>query len=144
MIAERTPAANIRNWAITRARHLDGQTPMDRFMRHGFSAKAIAHMSSVDLVHTLRVLLDPYRADGVSGHVRFVIGDETAGLLIRNCVAVPTSGDGADSEVQMSRQTFHSILGTKMVWSNAEIATSGDRLMIDTIRRCFDHVGIAG
>ena len=144
LIAERTPAANIRNWAITRARHLDGQTPMDRFMRHGFSAKTIAHMSSVDLVHTLRVLLDPARAEGVTGHMRFVVGDETAGLLIRNCVAVPTSGEGAHVEVQMSRQTFHSILGGKLTWSNAEIALSGDTSMTDTIRQCFDHVGIAG
>ena len=117
---------------------------MDRFMRHGFSAKTIAHTSSVDLVHTLRVLLDPDRAEGVTGHMRFVIGDETAGLLIRNCVAVPTSGEGAHVEVHMSRQTFHSILGGKLTWSNAEIGFSGDASMIDTIRHCFDHVGIAG
>jgi alkyl sulfatase BDS1-like metallo-beta-lactamase superfamily hydrolase len=101
LIAERTPAANIRNWAITRARHLDGQTPMDRFMRHGFSAKAIAHASSVDLVHTMRVLLDPQRALGVHGHVRFVVEGEAAGLHVRNCVAVPTDGVGAEAEVSM-------------------------------------------
>lgn len=143
LIAERTPAANIRNWAITRARHLDGQTPMDRFMRHGFSSKTIAHMSSVDLVHTLRVLLDPDRAEGVSGHVRFVIGEEAAGLLIRNCVAVPTNGEGAEAEAAMSKQTFHAILGGKLGWSDAEINSGGDQSVIDAVRRCFDHPGIA-
>ena len=143
LIAERTPAANIRNWAITRARHLDGQTPMDRFMRHGFRAKAISHVSSVDLVRTLRVLLDPDRAEGVTGHVRFMIDEEIAGLMIRNCVAVPTKGEGAEAEVAMSKQTFHAILGGKLAWSAAEIKSSGDLSVIDAVRRCFDHPGIA-
>lgn len=144
LIAERTPAANIRNWAITRARHLDGQTPMDRFMRHGFSAKAIAHASSVDLVHTMRVLLDPQRALGVHGHVRFVVEGEAAGLHVRNCVAVPTDGVGAEAEVSMSRQTFHAILGGKIAWSAADIAMDGELAVIDKVRRCFDHPGFTG
>ncbi len=144
LVAQRTPAANIRNWAITRARHLDGQTPMDRFMKHSFGARTIAHVSTKDLIHTLRVLLEPARAEGVKVHVRFVVDGEPAGLLLRNCVAVPTDGAGAVVEVAMTRTTLVAILSTKQAWSAANIEVSGDRGAVDTFRGCFDHVGLQG
>jgi alkyl sulfatase BDS1-like metallo-beta-lactamase superfamily hydrolase len=144
LIAERTPAANIRNWAITRARHLDGQTPMDRFMRHTFGARTIAHVGSSDLIHTLRVLLDPVTAEGVRAHVRFVVDGEVAGLQIRNCVAVPTDGAGASVEVAMTRATLVGILSTKHAWSTADIDVDGDSSMVDVFRKCFDHTGMQG
>ena len=144
LIAERTPAANIRNWAITRARHLDGQTPMDRFMKHSFGARAIAHVPSTDLIHTLRVLLDPARAEGLRAHVRFVVDGESAGLLLRNCVAVPTDGKDASVEVAMTRTTLAAILSNKQLWSAADITITGDSAVVDTFRNCFDHVGLHG
>jgi len=144
LVAQRTPAANIRNWAITRARHLDGQTPMDRFMKHSFGARTIAHVSAKDLIHTLRVLLEPARAEGVTVHIRFVVDGEPAGLLLRNCVAVPTDGVGAVVEVAMTRTTLVAILSTKQAWSAANIEVSGDRGAVDTFRGCFDHVGLQG
>ena len=144
LIAERTPAANIRNWAITRARHLDGQTPMDRFMKHSFGARAIAHVPSTDLIHTLRVLLDPARAEGLRAHVRLVVDGESAGLLLRNCVAVPTDGKDASVEVAMTRTTLAAILSNKQLWSAADITITGDSAVVDTFRNCFDHVGLHG
>jgi alkyl sulfatase BDS1-like metallo-beta-lactamase superfamily hydrolase len=144
LIAERTPAANIRNWAITRARHLDGQTPMDRFMKHSFGARTVAHVSAADLIHTLRVLLDPARAEGFEAHVRFVIDGESAGLRIRNCVAVPTDGTGASEEVSMTRASLVGILSTKQPWSAADITVTGDPSMVDGFRKCFDHAGLQG
>ena len=144
LIAERTPAANIRNWAITRARHLDGQTPMDRFMKHSFGARAIAHVPSTDLIHTLRVLLDPARAEGLRAHVRFIVDGESAGLLLRNCVAVPTDGKDASVEVAMTRTTLAAILSNKQLWSAADITITGDSAVVDTFRNCFDHVGLQG
>ena len=144
LIAERTPAANIRNWAITRARHLDGQTPMDRFMKHSFGARAIAHVPSTDLIHTLRVLLDPARAEGLRAHVRFVVDGESAGLLLRNCVAVPTDGKDASVEVAMTRTTLAAILSNKQLWSAADITITGDSAVVDAFRNCFDHVGLQG
>ena len=144
LIAERTPAANIRNWAITRARHLDGQTPMDRFMKHSFGARAIAHVPSTDLIHTLRVLLDPAHAEGLRAHVRFVVDGESAGLLLRNCVAVPTDGKDASVEVAMTRTTLAAILSNKQLWSAADITITGDSAVVDTFRNCFDHVGLQG
>lgn len=139
LVAERTPAANIRNWAITRARHLDGQTPLDRFMTHSFSAKSIAHAASSDLVHTLRVLLDPERAAGVHAHLCVTVDGASAGLLVRNCVAVPTDGRGATAEVSMTRTTFVSILSGRTRWSEAAIETMGDPSVVDAVRQCFEH-----
>jgi alkyl sulfatase BDS1-like metallo-beta-lactamase superfamily hydrolase len=144
LIAERTPAANIRNWAITRARHLDGQTPMNRFMKHSFGARTIASVSSTDLIHTLRVLLDPARAEGLRTHVRFVVDGESAGLLMRNCVAVPTDGKDASVEVSMTRTTLAAILSIKQMWSAADIRVTGDSAVVDAFRKCFDHVGLQG
>ena len=144
LIAERTPAANIRNWAITRARHLDGQTPMNRFMKHSFGARTIASVSSTELIHTLRVLLDPARAEGLRAHVRFVVDGESTGLLLRNCVAVPTDGKGASVEVTMTRITLAAILSDKQLWSAADITITGDSAVVDGFRNCFDHVGLQG
>ena len=139
LVAERTPAANIRNWAITRARHLDGQMPMDRFMTHSFGAKAIAHAASTDLVHTLRVLLDPAKAEGLSVHVCIAVDGEAAGLRLRNCVAVPTDGRGAEGTASMTRATFVSVLSGKVKWSDADITVTGDSAAVDAVRRCLDH-----
>ena len=139
LVAERTPAANIRNWAITRARHLDRQMPMDRFMTHTFGAKSIAHAASTDLIHTLRVLLDPDRAEGVEAHACFVVDGEAAGLLIRNGVAVPTDGSGAAGTASMSRATLVSLLGNKVSWPDAEITVTGDASVVDAVRGCIEH-----
>lgn len=144
LVAERTPAANIRNWAVTRARHLDRQNPMDRFYRHGFNSRVLASASTLELVHTLRVLIDPSTAQGVTGHLSFLIDGEKVGLKIRNCVAIPTDGSGAEIEVSMTRETFNSVLSGKVLWVDAEITKTGDTRLLESIRRCFDHPGIAG
>jgi alkyl sulfatase BDS1-like metallo-beta-lactamase superfamily hydrolase len=145
VIAERTPAANIRNWCITRARHLDGSFPMDRFMVHGFNPKFLGEASAVGLVHTLRVIVDPEKIEGINHHVAFTIGDETCGLHVRNSVAVPTDGWGATSVVTMSRATFMGILSGKSSWSenvgDGSIKISGDAETIDRIRLALDSKG---
>ena len=145
VIAERTPAANIRNWCITRARHLDGSFPMDRFMVHGFNPKFLGEASAVGLVHTLRVIVDPEKIEGINHHVAFTIGDETCGLHVRNSVAVPTDGWGATSVVTMSRATFMGILSGKSSWSeyiaDGSIKISGDVEIIDRIRLALDSKG---
>ncbi|MEY3265587.1 MAG: hypothetical protein RLY19_662 [Actinomycetota bacterium] len=145
VIAERTPAANIRNWCITRARHLDGSFSMDRFMQHSFNPKFLGEASAVGLVHTLRVIVDPAKIEGINHHVAFTIGDETCGLHVRNSVAVPTDGWGATSVVTMSRVAFMGILSGKSSWSeyvaDGSIKISGDAETIDRIRLALDSKG---
>jgi alkyl sulfatase BDS1-like metallo-beta-lactamase superfamily hydrolase len=101
-------------------------------------------VSAVDLIHTLRVLLDPARAEGLRAHVRFVVDGESAGLLLRNCVAVPTDGTGASVEVAMTRATLVGILSTKQLWSAADVTVTGDSSVVDAFRKCFDHAGLQG
>ncbi|MSZ96651.1 MAG: MBL fold metallo-hydrolase [Actinobacteria bacterium] len=148
VIAERTPAANIRNWAITRARHLDGSFPMDRFMVHNFNPKFLAESSASGIVHTLRVLVDPDKIEGMNHHIAFTVGDETCGLHVRNSVAVPTDGWGAQSLVTMSREKFMGVVSGRLPWSEAfaagDIKVSGDASSVDQFRLSLDNKGFAG
>ena len=113
-------------------------------MKHSFGARTIAHVSAKDLIHTLRVLIEPARAEGVRAHIRFVVDGESAGLLLRNCVAVPTDGAGASVEVVMTRTTLVAILSTKQPWSTADIAITGESSVVEAFRNCFDHPGLQG
>jgi len=148
VIAERTPAANIRNWCITRARHLDGSFPMDRFMVHNFNPKFLAESAATGIVHTLRVLVDPDMIDGMNHHIAFTVGDETCGLHVRNAVAVPTDGWGAQSLVTMPRDTFMGVVSGRRLWSEGvaagEIKVSGDATAVDQFRLSLDNKGFAG
>ncbi len=147
VIAQRTPAANIRNWAITRARHLDGSFPMDRFMQHNFNPKFLVDAPAIGLIHTLRVLLEPSLVEGVNHHVAFEVGDETAGLHVRNAVAVPTDGWGAQSVVRLSRDTLLGVLSGRKKWrdevANGAVKVSGDADAVMAVCAAFDHPGFA-
>ncbi|NDF87908.1 MAG: alkyl/aryl-sulfatase, partial [Actinobacteria bacterium] len=65
LIAQRTTAANIRNWCLARARHLDGTFDLTRFNQHRLSRKQILSSTSENLVSILRVLLAPERASEI-------------------------------------------------------------------------------
>jgi alkyl sulfatase BDS1-like metallo-beta-lactamase superfamily hydrolase len=148
VIAERTPAANIRSWCITRARHLDGSFPMDRFTVHNFNPKFLAESAATGIVHTLRVIMDSDKIEGMNHHIAFTVGDETCGLHIRNCVAVPTDGWGAQSLVTMSRDIFMGVVSGRLPWSEAfaagDIKVSGDITAVDQFRMSLENKGFAG
>jgi alkyl sulfatase BDS1-like metallo-beta-lactamase superfamily hydrolase len=148
VIAERTPAANIRNWCITRARHLDGSFPMDRFMVHNFNPKFLAESSALGIVHTLRVIMDPDMIEGMNHHIAFTVGDETCGLHIRNSVAVPTDGWGAQSLVTIPRDVFMTVVSGRRLWTEAfaagDIKVSGDIAAVDQFRTSLENKGFAG
>jgi alkyl sulfatase BDS1-like metallo-beta-lactamase superfamily hydrolase len=148
VIAERTPAANIRNWCITRARHLDGSFPMDRFTVHNFNPKFLAESAASGIVHTLRVIMDSDKIEGMNHHIAFTVGVETCGLHIRNSVAVPTDGWGAQSLVTMSRDIFMGVVSGRLPWSEAfaagDIKVSGDITAVDQFRMSLENKGFAG
>lgn len=145
-IAERTPAANIRNWALTRARHLDGSTSMDRYNQHRFSARLVRGHDNATIIATLRVTLEPSLVEAVDHHVTFLIDHERCGLHVRNGVAVPTDGDGAHSVVRLSRDTLIAVLSGRIAWTEAvqrgEIQVSGDGTMLNVVRKAFDVEGL--
>ena len=147
-LAERTPAANIRSWAITRARHLDGSGPMDRHYVHRFGARALDGRGTAEIVATLRVTLDPDLVAGMDHHVAFVVGDVTCGLHVRHGVAVPTDGAGAASTVRMDRGTLVAVLSGRTPWSAAvaagAIEVRGDAAALDRVRSAFEVEGLRG
>jgi alkyl sulfatase BDS1-like metallo-beta-lactamase superfamily hydrolase len=147
VIAERTPAANIRNWAITRARHLDGSMPMDRFMRHTFSSGVLRTTPSAELIATLRVLIEPSAIEGMNHHIAFRIDDAVCGLHVRNGVAVPTTGANPDSTVVMSEKTLHAMLKGSALWSDlvgdGSVSITGDVGAIDRFRKAIENKGFS-
>lgn len=145
-IAERTPAANIRNWAITRARHLDGSSPMDRYYQHRFSARSVRGHDNATIVATLRVTLEPSLVEGIDHHVAFDVDGERSGLHVRNGVAVPTDGANAQSVARLSRDTLVNVLSGRIAWSEAarssNIDVTGDAHALDIVRKAFDVDGL--
>jgi alkyl sulfatase BDS1-like metallo-beta-lactamase superfamily hydrolase len=145
-VAERTPAANIRNWAITRARHLDGSSPMDRYYQHRFSARSVRGHDNATIIATLRVTLEPSLVEGVDHHLAFVVDGDRCGLHVRNGVAVPTDGADAHTVAQLSRDTLIAVLSGRVSWSeasrNGEITVTGDSNTLDLVRRAFDVDGL--
>ena len=102
-IASRTTAMNIRNWCLTRARDLDGSTDLSKLREHRLRASQLSGLPPYETLHLLRVLLDPERARGIDLHLGFRFPDAAdAGLHIRNCVSVATTGEGALSTVEMT------------------------------------------
>jgi len=105
-IAYRTRAANIRNWCLTKARDLDGSYDMSRFRRHRLSENQIKNLGVAKSIDLMRVMVDPSRAIGLDVHIAVDVGSESAGLHIRNCVAVVTDGRGATSTMTTSLDTW--------------------------------------
>lgn len=100
LIAQRTTAANIRNWCLARARDLDGTLNLTRFNTHRLTRRQVLTASAERAVHILRVLLEPERAIGIDAKISFnFTGHEKTGLHIRNCIAKQT--DGRDAEIQI-------------------------------------------
>ena len=141
-IAQRTTAANIRNWCLTRARHLDGTMSTDRFHAHRFDRAAVRQGNPGDALSTLRVMLDPLRCTDRTMHVAVELPDARAGLHVRRGVAVLTDGSGADATVTMDRDTWAEIVTGKISIADAfasgaaSSATAGD---ITTFFSWFEH-----
>jgi alkyl sulfatase BDS1-like metallo-beta-lactamase superfamily hydrolase len=142
-VAQRTTAANLRNWCLTRALELDGSLDLNRFRIHRFSRGEVASNSPEVYVKALRVLLVPDRAAGLDEHLRFDFDDGTSiGLHVRHCVAVPTSGDAADLAIELDLDTWASILAKKLTLNDAiadgSVRVSGDIGRVRGILGCFD------
>ncbi|MEY4365187.1 MAG: hypothetical protein RLZZ305_531 [Actinomycetota bacterium] len=145
--ARRTTAANIRNWAVVRARHLDGSGPMDRYYAHYFNPRLTPNLPVAELVHQLRVVLDPSGLAGFDHHFAFDVDGTRCGLHVRNHVAVPTDGAGASTTLSMRRETLTRLLAGIDTLSgladSGEVRVEGDRAALDTFRRCLENKGMS-
>jgi alkyl sulfatase BDS1-like metallo-beta-lactamase superfamily hydrolase len=141
-IGQRTPAANIRNWCLTRARDLDGTAPMSRLRVHRLSPAAV-RQNPAGALRTLRVLLDPQRAAGIDHHVAFTVdGHPIGGLHMRNSVACPTDGAGADTVITATTDAYVALLTGATPWAelhgNGAITVDGDRTQAEAVVASFD------
>jgi alkyl sulfatase BDS1-like metallo-beta-lactamase superfamily hydrolase len=146
LVAQRTPAANIRNWCLARARHLDGSLDATRFNTHRISKRQILSGPVASAVSILRVLLEPTRAEGIDIHIAFKFSQSTTGLHIRNCVAVLTDGVGANDSVTCELAVWADILSGSTTLSQAIAASTlqinGDKERVLRALACFDVVGL--
>lgn len=152
-VAERTPAANIRNWCLTHARDLDGTSSLDRLRRHRFSAAQVMHAPLADLVGTLRVMLDPDAAEGIDHHLVVALPTgERAGLHVRHCIACPTDGSAVDTApttvATLDRATLAGLFAGTTTWSEERargtVRIDGDAAAAGRVVACFELAGLRG
>ena len=143
VIARRTTAANIRNWCLARAREADSQLDLSRYRRQRWSRRQVAAWGLTSTLDVLRVTLVPERAEHVDVHLRLHVGADTAGLHVRNCVAVPTNGEAASDVVTMDADTWAEVLGGGLPFSQARaagrIAVDGSGTRVAAAFGVFDH-----
>lgn len=139
--AQRTTSANVRNWALTRALELEGHLDMTRHRVHRFGAGAVAN-NPVGAFHALRVLVVPERVPTEAVHLAVELEDETAGLVLRNGVAVPTDGSGADVVVTTNIATFAALMSGTAKLSElleSEAISTDDPGAVVEFFSAFDH-----
>ena len=143
LIAQRTTAANIRNWCLARARHLDETFDLTRFNRHRVSKKQVIASPAGNSLSALRVLLVPERAMRIKTHIAFnFTGHKKSGLHIRNCVAVPTDGVGAEIAVNCTPEIWADIISGDLKLSVAvntnALTVTGDKYQALEALQVFD------
>lgn len=147
MVAQRTSAANIRNWCLTRARVLEGTANVARLKNVHLRKPTLLSAGYEKAVHILRVLLVPERAKNVDMKLKFVLDGNTAGLHIRNFVAVPYSGVDAQATITGTLDTWTNVLSGSTtlaaVISDGLLSITGDSDGAVSALRCFDVKGLA-
>jgi alkyl sulfatase BDS1-like metallo-beta-lactamase superfamily hydrolase len=146
-IGQRTTAANIRVWCLTRALSLEGKVDTSRLYQHRFNRKQILSSPVESSVHILRVLIDSDRAHGLNTHIAFDFGDRgTTGLHIRNSVACATNGAGAQHTVACSLETWADIVTGKSQLSAAidagQVVVTGDVSAVKSALAIFEVEGL--
>jgi alkyl sulfatase BDS1-like metallo-beta-lactamase superfamily hydrolase len=143
-IGQRTTSTNVRNWCLTRALELEGELDIDRFRTHRFSERQVLNQPTKAFVHALRLLLEPELSSELDIRIGWRFDDEsTAGLHLRNGVAVPTDGEGSEATLVIKINDWARMLGGKttlkelLEHQNAEIE-GNYKAFIEAIS-CFDN-----
>ena len=146
-IAQRSTAANIRNWCLTRALELDGHLDLARQRVHSFRAAEVLAQPA-NAVHVLRVLLDPTLAQHIDQGIGLVFDNGTrAGLRLRRGVAIPTDGLDAAVVMALSAETWAQVLSGKQSLAEAHRAGQitlqrGQWQAARALLACFDLPGL--
>jgi alkyl sulfatase BDS1-like metallo-beta-lactamase superfamily hydrolase len=146
MVAQRTSAANIRNWCITRARVLDGTANVARLKNVHLRKPTLLSAGYEKAVHILRVLLVPERVGETNIRLKFALDGNVTGLHIRNYVAVPYSGTDADATVTASLDVWTNVLSGATTLSAAladgSVTIAGNADGAVNALRSFDVKGL--
>ena len=128
-VAQRTPAANIRSWCLTRALALEGTIDTGRLFRHRFSRAQVLAAIPDRCVPVLRVLVDPDLVHGRDLHLAWDFGaGPVVGLHLRNSVAVPTDGTGASAVVRVAPEVWADLLTNRTALT---AAVADGRVVVD-------------
>ncbi len=145
-IARQTPSANLRNWCLTKALALEGDIDLSHHYTHRFSYRAVANSPPGRFIPTLRVLVDPARAEGMDKELAWHFPEGVRhGLHVRNSVAVPTDGTDASLSLMLSTETWAEILANKTTLSACLeagiISVEGEESEILAFFQVFEHGG---
>lgn len=148
-LAQGTSAANIRNWCLTRALELEGGLDLSRVAEHRFRPAQLAGRPPREVLHLLRVMIDPGRAEGIDHHVRFDFPDAPpAGLHVRNGVSVATDGAGAHAVLSLAWADLVKLVCGQGRLSELEAAGAarhaGDAALTRRALSAFDLPGLGG
>jgi alkyl sulfatase BDS1-like metallo-beta-lactamase superfamily hydrolase len=146
-VAQRTSAANIRNWCITRALELDGTLDNSRLYRHRLTERQVLAAPITGSVAVLRVMLDPDAADGLDIHLGWRFDDGShCGLHLRNGIAAVTDGVRADTVLTCTTAAWAAVLGGRTTLTDAlandQITIEGDLATARRALACFDVEGL--
>ena len=146
-VAQRTPAANIRNWCLARARHLDGTFDLSRFSTHRLAKRQILASPAETTIRLMRVLLVPEHAQNMDTLIRWQFQDgQTASLHIRNAVAVPVSNTTSNNIVKCSLETWANIVSGSLTLSasisQGDLVIEGDAQSVVDALKAFDIAGL--
>lgn len=146
-VAQRTPAANIRNWCLARARHLDKTLDLSRFSTHRLAKRQILSSPAETTIRLMRVLLVPERAQHMDTLIRWQFQDgQTASLHIRNAVAVPVNNTTSHNIVKCSLDTWANVIGGSLALSasisQGDLVIEGDAQSVVDALKAFDIAGL--
>ena len=120
---------------------------MDRYFTHNFNPRLTPNLPVDELVHQLRVVLDPTGLEGFDHHFAFDVDGARCGLHVRNHVAVPTDGSGATTTLSMRRDTLTRLLAGIDTFSalvaSGDVRVDGDARAVDTFRVCLENKGMS-
>ena len=139
-VAQKTTAANIRNWCLTYALELEGLLNLERHRKHRFSRSVVMANPPSSTVHALRVLLDPNLAIDYEQELRWEFENgETTGVLIRNQVAIPTDGKDAHLVIRLSIETWADLLSGTLSLSDSLISKISTSNTSEEITKFLSH-----
>lgn len=146
-IAQRTTAANIRNWCLTRALELDGQIDLSRHRGFRAGRGQVLANDPATFVHGLKTILVPELAADIDCHIGFAVDGSLTGLHVRRGVAVPTNGEAAEHTITVTHESWADIISGKLPLADAIesnlVTIDGDRAAVFETMGCFEHPSLS-